>query len=333
MILNEIAQIDDATAVFQDYMERMVTHANSSIMNIALAIPTYNNITTLPETLASVVALKGRKNIELILSDDASKDGTREYLVAWVKKNGDEFHGCTLLLNETNLGISGNHACAFEAATSEYGFYIGGDDIVYNPDFIGELARLIDTSRDLRIAKIDLEALYRPGNAIEQVYKHKKYFFTLPARKQFAALALLGNFLYAGPGTILHLPTLREVGGFDPRFRTYEDMPLFNRFLASGYRMRFLDVRGIYWVRASSSLSLAGFSGKREMFEAENKIRWEYVRMHLDRFTWYERFLFKRLDWSRWRKYPFLAAYPSWIRFRFVPSILKRLSRLGHSLT
>ncbi|PKL25857.1 MAG: hypothetical protein CVV47_04230 [Spirochaetae bacterium HGW-Spirochaetae-3] len=297
-------------------------------MRMSLAIPTYNNISTLPEALASVVALKDRKNVELILSDDASKDGTREYLVAWAKNHSDEFYRCTLLLNEENLGISGNHARAFAAATSEYGLYIGGDDIVYNPDFIGELARSIADSPGLRIAKIDLEALHRPGNAIEKIYEHKKHFFTLSARKQFAALALLGNFLYAGPGTVIHLPTFRKVGGFDPRFRTYEDMPLFNHFLANGYRMRFLDVRGIYWVRASSSLSLAGFSGKREMFESENKIRREYVRLHSDGFTWYERFLFGRLDWSRWRKYPFLAVYPSWVRFRFVPSLLKKISRI-----
>lgn len=297
-------------------------------MKIALAIPTYNNITTLPETLASVVALKGRKNIELILSDDASKDGTRECLIAWVKKYGDEFHRCTLLLNETNLGISGNHACAFEAATSEYGFYIGGDDIVYNPDFIVELARSIASSPGLKIAKIDLEALHRPGNVVEAIYRHKRYFFRMPAHKQFAALAILGNFLYAGPGTVIHLPTLRQVGGFDPQFRTYEDMPLFNHFFANGYRMRFLDVRGIYWVRASSSLSLAGFSGKREMFEYENSLRRVYVEQHVDKFTFYERFLFSRLKLSKWRRYPLLMAYPSWIRLRLIPSLFKRLRRI-----
>ncbi len=301
---------------------------NMTNKSIALAIPTYNNITTLPEMLASVVALKDGKNVELILSDDASKDGTREYLARWVKEHADQFYRCMLLLNENNGGISSNHGRAFAAATSEYGLYIGGDDIVYNPDFIGELAHAISACPGLRIAKIDLEALHRPGNTIEPIYQHKRRFFSLPARKQFAALALLGNFLYAGPGTVIHLPTLREVGGFDPRFRTYEDMPLFNRFLSSGYRMRFLDVRGIYWVRASSSLSLAGFSGKRERFEAENMLRRDYVRLHMDTLTQYERFLFRIRDWSKWQRYPFLAIYPSWIRFRFIPSLLKRLNRL-----
>jgi len=299
---------------------------------VALAIPTYNNIFTLPETLSSVEALRQREHIELLISDDASTDGTREYLAGWVKEHADQFYRCTLLLNESNSGISGNHARAFAAATSEYGFYIGGDDIVYNPDFIDDLVRSIASSPGLRIAKIDLEALYRPANIIEQIYKHKRQFFALPARKQFAALALLGNFLYAGPGTVIHLPTLRKVGGFDQRFRTYEDMPLFNHFLANGLRMRFLDVRGIYWVRASSSLSLAGFSGKRERFEEENKLRREYVKSHLDKFNWYERILFKHVGRSKWRRYPFLAAYPSWIRFRFVPSMLKRLSRIRQSL-
>lgn len=311
----------------------MATIAKANTVHIALIIPTYNNMTTLRETLGSVLSLKDRGSVELILSDDASKDGTREFLVDWVRKNGDEFHRCTLLMNDDNVGISGNHARAFAMATSEYGFYIGGDDIVYNPDFIGVLTGAISGCPGLRIAKIDVEALYRPGNAIEPIYQHKRRFFSLPARRQFAALSLLGNFLYAGPGTVLHLPTLREVGGFDPRFKTYEDMPLFNHFLSAGYRMGFLDVRGIYWVRASSSLSLGGFSGKRERFELENLLRRDYVRLHMDTFTRYERFLFRIRDWSKWQRYPFLAIYPSWIRFRFVPSLLKRLSRIRHSFS
>ncbi len=297
-------------------------------MHIALIIPTYNNITTLRETLESVLALKDRGSVELILSDDASMDGTREYLVAWAKEHGAVFHRCMLLLNEDNVGISGNHARAFAEATSEYGFYIGGDDIIYNHDFMGELTRALTAYPGLRIAKIDLEALHRPGNAIESIYRHKRHFFRMPARKQYAALAILGNFLYAGPGTVLHLPTLRKVGGFDERFRTYEDMPLFNHFLSSGYRLRFLDVRGIYWVRACSSLSLAGFSGKRDRFEQENRLRRVYVERHIDTFTAYERFLFKRLDLSKWRKYPMFVAYPSWIRFRLIPSLFKRFRRI-----
>jgi glycosyltransferase involved in cell wall biosynthesis len=289
-----------------------------------LIIPTYNNLATLPEVLSSILMLRNLSSIELVISDDASTDGSQVYLNGWTTEHGSAFNKIRLILNETNSGISGNHARAFVEATGDYGFYIGGDDIVYNEDFIVDLERAIEASPNMRIAKVDVEALLRPGNIVDRIYQNKRFFFSMSSRRQFTALSLLGNFLYAGPGTVLHLPTLREIGGFDQRFSTYEDMMLFNTFLVHGYPIKFIDLQGIYWVRASSSLSLAGFSGKRERFEDENRLRREFVSANIDKFTWFERLLLKRQVMSKWRRYPFLIVYPSWIRFRFIPSVMKK---------
>jgi hypothetical protein len=223
------------------------------------------------------------------------------------------------------LGISGNHKVAFEAATAEYGIYLGGDDLIFDAGLIANLEGAIAALPGMKIGTIDLDAFHPYDGRVERLYAHKLSFFRMSSRRQFAALALFGNFLYAGPGTVVHVPTLRAIGGgFDERFRTYEDLPLFYNFLTRGYPMRFLPVRGIYWVRARTSISRSGFGAMRDRFELENEMGEEYVEKNAALMTWHERFLLKVKAMPKYARYLFFTTSLSWLRCRLIPSIMRK---------
>ena len=291
----------------------------------SLIIPVYNNVSTLPATLASVLNLEGKENIELVVSDDASTDGTREFLTSWFDEHGRILKRAKLLLNESNVGISGNHARGFEAAEGDYGLYMGGDDLLGNARIFSELEIALASKPRLAIAKLDVEALFASDGRRERIYRHKLSFFQMSPGRQFVSLALYGNFLYAGPGTLLHIPTLRKIGGgFDVRFRTYEDMPLYMAFLAAGYQIRFIPVGGVLWVRAASSLSMRGFAGMRPRFEQEGILIRGLIQARWCLLSFHERLIYRARRLPKYVRYLVFATSVRWLRLRLIPSIVRK---------
>jgi glycosyltransferase involved in cell wall biosynthesis len=295
-------------------------------MHFSMVLPVYNSERTLFATLSSLECLEDKSRWEIIISDDSSADSTRDIAAAWIAGPGSAFRRCVLVENPVNLGISGNHASGFAAATGEYGLYIGGDDLVENANLAADLDAAIEKSPGVRVAKLDLEALIAGSGRRERLYRFKRFFFQMSSRRQFVALALFGSFLYAGPGTILHIPTLRAIGGgFDPRFRTYEDLPLFFAFLTRGYRIRFLPVEGVVWYRSSASLSKGGFSRTGNRFSEERAMERAYIRSKIEFFGPYEKFLLRLRKYPKYLRYLFYSLHPSWLRNRLLPSILKKI--------
>lgn len=291
-----------------------------------LVIPVYNSEKTLPATLASLERLDEKGRWEILISDDASKDRTREVAAAWIAGPGMAFARAELLANTENLGISGNHAAGFAAASAEYGLYIGGDDFIQNPRLAADLDEALARQPGTRFAKLDLEVLYAGSGRRERLYENRKAFFAMSSRRQYEALALFRNFLYAGPGTLIHLPTLKEIGGgFDPRFRTFEDLPLFYAFLSRGIRMRFLPVRGVVWYRSAASLSKGGFAASGTRFEEELGLARELVAERLGLISPYGRLLLRLRGYPKYFRYLAYALHPSWLRNRLRQSILKKL--------
>ena len=87
---------------------------------------TYNKVQFLKAAIESVTA-QSYENWELIISDDASTDGTWELAVAL---SADEPR-IKLRRNPTNIFIPKNRAAAAELCTGEYIGHIDGDDVLY----------------------------------------------------------------------------------------------------------------------------------------------------------------------------------------------------------
>lgn len=94
----------------------------------------YNAEKYIAAAVASVMA-QTHKEIELIVVEDKSTDGTLEILESLQKK-----HGFTLIRHQENLGAGQSRRDGIEAATGDYVITIDSDDTI-EPSFIERLVK------------------------------------------------------------------------------------------------------------------------------------------------------------------------------------------------
>ena len=99
---------------------------NSKNFTLSVIIPCYNEINTIEEVIKRVKSAP-IKSIEIIIVDDYSKDGTRDYL----KSLKDE--SLKLIFNDKNLGKGAAIAKGIKFASGEISI-IQDADLEYDPD-------------------------------------------------------------------------------------------------------------------------------------------------------------------------------------------------------
>ncbi|MBA3028633.1 MAG: glycosyltransferase family 2 protein [Desulfobacteraceae bacterium] len=75
----------------------------ANTLKLTISIPTFNRLELLKKTLQSIEPLKNNSDIELLVTDNNSDDGTWERLC---RKKDD--YGLCIKRNIMNLGIEGN---------------------------------------------------------------------------------------------------------------------------------------------------------------------------------------------------------------------------------
>lgn len=95
------------------------------MIKISVIVFTYNQETTIRQTLDSILAQKGDFVLELVLGEDCSKDNTYKVCYDYAQKYPDIIK---LLPNTHNLGIMANFARVAKACTGEYVGICAGDD-------------------------------------------------------------------------------------------------------------------------------------------------------------------------------------------------------------
>jgi len=93
---------------------------------VTVAIITYNQKEYLKECIESTLA-QNYLNIEIVVADDGSTDGTQEMLKEYDKKYPNKF---VLKLSEKNQGITKNSNLAHFASSGKYIAWMGGDDLM-----------------------------------------------------------------------------------------------------------------------------------------------------------------------------------------------------------
>jgi len=89
---------------------------------ISVIIPVYNEINTIREIIKRVQAVDIEK--EIIIVDDGSMDGTKEYLKSIIEKVSDKkMQSLKIFFNETNRG---------KGAALKTGFKEASNDIIVN---------------------------------------------------------------------------------------------------------------------------------------------------------------------------------------------------------
>lgn len=173
---------------------------------VTVYISTYNRVEKLKRALRSVES-QTYSNIEIIVSDDCSNDGTREYMVGYAKKN----QNVKYLRNDVNSGacVTRNNAI-FNAS----GKFITGldDDDEFSPDRISTLLKYWDDKysficADFIESYVNYETAGYYNKDTMAIYKYNDLLFDNVASNQVLTLT----------------DRLKNIGGFDPSVRRLQD--------------------------------------------------------------------------------------------------------------
>lgn len=94
---------------------------------VSIIIVTYNNLALTRECLESVDIYRGFSNQEIIVVDNRSEDGTREFLQQWVSDSPSDRK---VIFNEDNLGFAAANNQGMAAAKGEFLVLLNNDTYV-----------------------------------------------------------------------------------------------------------------------------------------------------------------------------------------------------------
>ena len=110
-----------------------------SPIRLSILLPVYNVVDYLHECIESIVTQIDHDDIEIILLDDASTDGSHKLCKNLVQSYGSII---TLLAHQENRGLSAARNSLLAAAKGDYIWFVDSDDVVL-PDAITHLLAVI----------------------------------------------------------------------------------------------------------------------------------------------------------------------------------------------
>ena len=230
---------------------------NNEFPLVSVIVITYNSGKYIIETLESIKN-QTYKNIELIVSDDCSKDNTIAVCREWIEHNKSRFKKAVLITTHKNTGTAGNANRGIANSSGEWIKFLAGDDILMN-DAIENYVNYISDSKE------DIKVCFAKGVQFFGDFKEKKtqdlpvpletyaYGQDSTAKRQYSILKR--NFLGSGPSFFVMKKVLESVGGFDERFPLMDDYPLYLKISAAGYKFYLLPQIVFFYRNHSDSVS------------------------------------------------------------------------------
>ncbi len=199
-----------------------------SLPLVSVIIPTYNRAHTLPLSIGSVLN-QTYKNLELIVMDDGSEDGTEEY----VRNIAD--NRVRYWRNETNMGPSAARNRGAELAKGEYLAFQDSDD-EWMPEKLGKQMRRMLAEEEISLVYCEF-GLYLDGRFLLTVPPR-----TIPDREKEGNLFsyfLLYPLISTQTIVVKREEFIREQG-FNTALKAYEDFEFTLRY-AKDHKIGFVQ--------------------------------------------------------------------------------------------
>lgn len=289
----------------------MINNNETNNPLVSIVIITYNSAKYVLETLESAKA-QTYSNIELIVSDDCSKDNTVAICRDWIEKNKKRFARTRLIESEKNTGIPANCNRGFKEAKGEWVKSIAGDDALY-PDSIESYINFLALRPEARIvhARIDCYNSIFSSSALD-----KEYFAKYPAsflamenpngKNQYNLLCICNSI--AAPTVFMQHSLWQEMDGYDERILRCEDWPMWLKITNKGIPFYFLDKATTkYRITVDSTFGQESMAYLfRRFFEVENVIYESYIKHNasgclrfMNRYDFYLRSLLDKVGFNK----------------------------------
>ncbi len=190
---------------------------------VSVVIDTYNSSSFVEETLDSAYR-QTYPNIELIITDDGSRDDTIDVVKKWIEHFGNRFVRCELIESSINTGIPANCNRGIKACRGEWIRLIAGDDLLIE-DSIEKQIQFVKPGVEIFVG--DTVNFTQIGSNKQfhnniQIYDRAPWFFEKDAQYQYKFLLYHYNF---GLGiSFFAKKTIYEtVSMYDERYPLEED--------------------------------------------------------------------------------------------------------------
>jgi glycosyltransferase involved in cell wall biosynthesis len=199
------------------------------VPKVSAVIATHNRADYVLEAVESVLA-QVYEDVELIVVDDGSTDGTLERLAPFADR--------LRVVVQEHSGRAVARNTGLREAQGEYVSFLDSDDR-WLPDKLARLVPVLDDHPGVALVHGQVDVIDTSGNKLAQMTaEQRRAFSKLHSRRiSYAGYAL--HCLCFTSATVMRTETMRAVGGYDPAI-AMEDLDLYLR-LALDYELLFVD--------------------------------------------------------------------------------------------
>jgi len=267
----ELAQRRANWAKNQSWAQRaddLVQCVSSVLPKVSVVVLCYNNLEFTKACLSSLSLYSGYTNLELVIVDNGSTDGTPEFLRQFAEARQD----VKLVLNQANLGFAAGNNAGLAAASGDYLILLNNDTYV-TPGWILPLIRHLQRNAALGLIgpvtnNIGNEARIDIDYADMAQMQEAAWRYTSVHAGKSLAVDTIAFFCVAMPRAVY-----AKVGGLDEDFKFgfFEDDDYCRRVRAAGYRIAIADDCFVHH-HLSATFDALGAERKQEIFEANKRV-------------------------------------------------------------
>lgn len=223
---------------------------------ISIIIVNWNGRKHLVKCFPSLAA-QNYKNIETILVDNASNDGSIEYVKKYFPK-------AKIIVNKTNLGFAQANNIGYKASRGQYILFLNNDTRVHK-NFLTELVRVIDSEKKIGCVQSKILLMDKPKyyDSIGSFFTPTGFLYHYGAYKKDSAFYNKVINLYSARGACMMFKreVLEKVKVkseiFDSKYFAYfEETDLCHRVLLAGYEILYVPSSVIYHKLGGTSVRL-----------------------------------------------------------------------------
>jgi GT2 family glycosyltransferase/glycosyltransferase involved in cell wall biosynthesis len=235
---------------------------------VSVVVLTYNNLSYTKACLDSLQNFTRYPNWELIVVDNASSDGTPEFLTNYAEK----IPGARVILNDTNVGFAAGNNIGIREASGDYVVILNNDTFVTQGWLLGLVRHMVKdeklglvgpvTNNIGNEAKIDIHY----ANMAEMADAARAYTIRHPR-------LLMETRVVAFFCVVLRRKVIDEIGLLDERFGTgfFEDDDYCRRVAAAGYKVAIAEDVFVHH-HLSATFGEMAAERRKELFERNRAI-------------------------------------------------------------
>jgi glycosyltransferase involved in cell wall biosynthesis len=222
---------------------------NNTKSKITVAIPAYNAMEYLPQTLASVLK-QTYQNFEVIIVNDGSTDGIEDWFATIEDTR-------VKLISQSNQGLAGARNTGVQQATGEYIALLDADDL-WGTTKLAKQIKILDDNPEVGLVYTWASLIDERSKPIGKLHKWEQ-------QGQVWEKLLPCNPIIPS-SVIIRRTCFDRVGSFDTNLLSYiEDWDMWLR-LAKHYQFAVIKEPLLYYRERSSSVS-KNWEGMKQSFE------------------------------------------------------------------